>query len=156
MKNLRTTLVGVCLLFTGLCANAQTDNTPLNEPDANRPLLFSSLPETVTVDIERLAGILEAEQGSSIVIPVGTAMRFQGSVISKANKYENTIRSIVIRSTNYQGASLTFSKITDAETGAVSYTARIISMAHGDLYQLQLKNGEYSFIKKNFYRLVNE
>jgi len=152
MKNLRTTLLCVCLQLCGLCTLAQVE-VRVNEPDMNKPKLFNTLPEKITVNPEKLAGLLTNPVGTDVNILIGDLMPFQGRVVSSSNT-NDLMSSIVIRSTNYPEALLTFSRaIID---GIVTYSGRILSMKHGDLFELQLKNGEYIFIKKNFYDLVNE
>ncbi len=155
MKNLRTFLLCACIALCALSASAQNESVPLNEPNPNKPKLFAALPDLIPVNINSFTDLLNSEVGTSVNIPVNSAFRFQGQVVSTASKYENSIRSMVIRSVNYTGARLTFSRITNAD-GSVSYTGRIISMDHGDLYELQNIEGQYSFKKKNFYDLINE
>jgi hypothetical protein len=138
-----------------VCSFGQPGEIPLNEPNPNKPRLFSSLPDLINVDVAVFGDVFNAAQGTSVNIPVSAAFRFQGQIVSTASKYNNSIRSVVIRSVNYAGASLTLSKLTDAD-GIVSYTGRIISLAHGDLYELKNQNGQYSFVKKGFYELMNE
>jgi len=152
MKNLRTTLLCVCMLLCGLCTLAQVE-VRVNEPDMNKPKLFNALPEKITVNPEKLAGLLTNPVGTDVNILIGDMMPFQGRVVSSSNT-NDLMSSIVIRSTNYPEALLTFSRaIID---GVVTYSGRILSMKHGDLFELQVKNGEYIFIKKNFYDLINE
>lgn len=143
-----------CMLLCGVCAFAQNE-VRVNEPDPNKPHLFDALPDKFIVNPERIAAFLVSPVGSDISIGLGDAMTFQGKVVSAANNTEsNNISSIVIRSTNYQGARLTFSKI--IIDGVVTYSARILSMQHGDLFELQSINGQHIFIKKKFYDLINE
>jgi hypothetical protein len=66
-----------------------------------------------------------------------------------------SLQSVVVRSTNFPGAALSFSRITK-EDGTFSYVGRIISFQHGDAYEISLENGQYFFVKKGFYDLVNE
>jgi hypothetical protein len=73
--------------------------------------------------------------------------------VSKAD--ENNIHSVVIRSRNFNGATLTLSSSAQPN-GTVKFTGRIISFQHGDLYELQNQNNQYILIKKNFYDLINE
>jgi hypothetical protein len=155
MKNLRTFLLCVCMIAYSVCSFGQSGDVPLNEPNPNKPRLFTGLPELINVDVAVFGGLLNAEVGTSVNIPVSAAFRIQGHVVSAVSKYGNSIRSVVVRSINYTGASLTISRITD-EDGVIIYTGRIMSMAHGDLYELQNQNGQYSFVKKNFYTLLNE
>ena len=155
MKNLRTSFMCVCMIAYSVCSFGQSGDAPLNEPNPNKPRLFTSLPEQINVDVAVFGQLLNTTVGTSVNIPVSAAFRFQGHVVSAVSKYGNSIRSVVVRSINYTGASLTISRITDGD-GLVSYTGRIISMAHGDLYELKNQNGQYSFVKKTFYELLNE
>jgi hypothetical protein len=43
MKNLRTTLIGVCITLSSFAATAQNNTVPINEPDYNKPKLFQHL-----------------------------------------------------------------------------------------------------------------
>jgi hypothetical protein len=90
-----------------------------------------------------------------MVISDGSTFRFTGKVVSAVSKYQNSIVSIVVRSTNFAGASLTISKITN-EDGTITYRGRIISRQHGDLYELKQVNNNYVLIKRKYYDLVNE
>jgi hypothetical protein len=155
MKNLRTFLLCTCITACSVSSFAQTAAAPLNEPNANKPLLFANLPQQVNVDADVFSLLLNTTVGATINIPISVVFRFQGQVVSNVNKYGNTLHSVVVRSTNYNGASLTLAKYT-AENGSITYTGRIISMAHGDLFELQYQNGQYSFVKKKFYELLNE
>jgi hypothetical protein len=40
--------------------------------------------------------------------------------------------------------------------GTTKYTGRIISIRHGDLYQLIQEDAGWVLVKKNFYDLINE
>jgi hypothetical protein len=157
MKNLRTPLVCLCALLFSLCSFAQNEKDPINEPDYKKPKLFSNLPDRIPVSIEKMNDLLNVPIGTltSLKVAEGSSLQFDGEVISKATKYENRIQSIVIRSTNFNGARLTISRITK-EDGTTAYTGRIISFQHGDLYELQNLSGQLALVKKNFYALVNE
>jgi len=144
------------MLFS-FCTYAQDQKLPVNEPDYNKPKLFNSLPDYVQVNIANLSALLNSPLGHDVSINLGSnsPFIFEGHVVSTASKYENTIQSVVVRSTNFPGARLTFSKITNAD-GTFSYTGRIISFQHGDLFELQNQNGQFALIKKKFNDLVNE
>jgi hypothetical protein len=150
-------LPGLCLLLSlfGITALAQ-DNVPLNEPDQNKPALFSNLPERIPVDINNLKSLMTAETGKDVSLkPIGNNLPgFTGKVISAVNKY-NTINSVVIRCSNFNGAMLTLSSSTNSD-GTVKFTGHIISFRHRDLYELQNQNDQYILVKKNFYDLINE
>ncbi len=157
MKNLRTTALCVSAMILSLCSYAQKDKPPVTEPDYNKPRLFDNLPKTIPVNLVDLNTLLSSEVGSktSIGLSAATNIKFDGEVVSTASKYGNSIQSVVIRSSNFNGAQLTISRTTSAE-GVVSYVGRIISFQHGDLYELQNQNGQFVLVKKNYHDLINE
>ena len=153
---MKSLLPGICLimLFISISASAQKP-VPINEPDQNKPRLFSNLPDKIPVDISTLQSLVSTETGKNVSLrltPNG-ASQFNGQVVSKAD--DNSFHSVVIRSGNFNGATLTLSSSAQPN-GAVKFTGRIISMKHGDAYELQYQNDQYILIKKNFYDLINE
>ena len=138
------------MLFT-LCTFAQKENNHINEPDYKKPKLFSNLPDKIPVSVEKINSLL--------LSPVGVATSLQttgnSETANKSVEYNGKIQSTVIRSSNFNGATFTISKIIK-EDGTVSYTGRIISFQHGDLFILEKQEKEYFLVKKNFYELVNE
>ena len=140
MKNLRT--IACCFSFSlfALAASAQQQDIPLNQPDLSKPELFSQAPEKVALESSQIAVLLSASVGEPVVISL-PSFRFEGTVISTVSKYH--------------GATLTLTKITEP-SGNISYTGRILSMNHGDLYQLKQVNNELLLVKNKFYSLVNE
>ena len=153
MKNLVKGLVCLSLFYICLQSNAQTP--PVREPDMNRPTLFQNLPNKISCRINDLSALLESEIGKPVSFSLADNLSFQGVVSSVSSKFDNTLLSVVIRSTNFQGAALSFSRITKND-GTYSYVGRIISFQHGDAYEINLENGQYYFVKKGFYDLVNE
>ena len=154
MKNLQ--LQGLCLLFILTCATSFAQHKiPVNEPDQNKPRLFTSLPDKIPVDINTLQSLVNTEAGKTVSLRLGSneLSDFTGQVVSKAN--DNTIHSVVIRSANFNGATLTLSSSAQPN-GTVKFSGRIISFQHGDAYVLQSQNNQYILIKKNFYDLINE
>jgi hypothetical protein len=147
---------GLCLLLILACATSYGQNTiPVNEQDQNKPRLFTTLPDKVPVDINTLQTLINAEAGKTVSLRLGSneLSSFTGQVVSKAD--DNTIHSVVIRSANFNGATLTLSSSAQPN-GTVKFTGRIISLKHGDAYELQNQNNQYLLIKKNFYDLINE
>jgi len=121
----------------------------------NRPTLFQNLPNKISLRINDLSAFLESEIGKPVSFSLADNLNFQGVVSSVASKFDNTLLSVVIRSTNFPGAALSFSRITK-EDRTYSYVGRIISFQHGDAYEITMENGQYYFVKKGFYDLVNE
>lgn len=155
MKNLLKGILCLSVFFVGVNLNAQKPSVPVREPDMNRPSLFQNLPERINCSVSDLSALLGTEVGQPVSFTFANNINFQGVVSSTATKFENTLQSIVIRSTNFPGAALSFSKLTK-DDGTVSYVGRIISFQHGDAYEITQENGQYYFIKKGFYDLVNE
>lgn len=157
MKNLRTAVLCAGLALCSLGSYAQEKPALVNEPDYNKPKLFTGLPDQVQLNTEDLGNLFNAQlgRGTSLQLSDDNQFRFEGEVVSSGSKYQNTLQSVVIRSTNFNGANLTVSRVTNAD-GSVVYRGRIISWAHGDLYELQQRDGKYLLVKRNFYDLVNE
>ena len=153
MKNLVKGII--CLSLFLICQQSNGQTPPVREPDMNRPSLFQNLPNKISCRINDLSALLESETGKPVSFSFVNNLNFQGVVSSVASKSDNTLSSVVIRSTNFPGAALSFSRI-KKEDGTFSYVGRIISFQHGDAYEIGLENGQYYFIKKGFYDLVNE
>ncbi len=157
MKNLRTIALCVSVSLYSMCATAQTGSIPINEPNLSKPKLFQNLPDVIPVKMNNITTLFGAEVGRPVSISLSdaTSFQFEGHIVSSVSKYENTMECIVIRSTNYPGARLAITRLTDA-SGTISYTGRILSMQHGDLYELTLENSQFVLVKRKFYDLVNE
>ncbi len=159
MKNLHVTLCSLAALVYSVCASAQNEKIPINEPDYNKPRLFSNLPGRIGVSLSELELLVEAPVGSrtrmNLAAETVSSYAFDGDVVSAVSKYENRIQSVVIRSSNFNGASLTVSKIR-LDDGTFTYTGRIISFQHGDLFELKQEAGGWVFVKRNYYELINE
>lgn len=153
MKNLVKGFI--CLSLFSICLQSNAQKLPVREPNMNRPTLFQNLPNKISCRINDLSALLQLEIGKPVSFSLVDNLNFQGVVSSVASKIDNTLNSVVIRSTNFPGAALSFSRITK-EDGTYSYVGRIISFQHGDAYEIGLENGQYYFIKKGFYDLVNE
>ena len=158
MKNLRTITLSCSFLFFSFCVIAQSgDFVPINEPSYNKSKLFQNLPDNIPVNMDNITGLFSAQVGRmvSLDLSLDQAFRFDGEIISIVSKYENKIQSVIVRSSNYNEARLIISKITDAK-GIISYTGRILSMQHGDLFELKNINSQLILEKRKFNDLVSE
>lgn len=158
MKHLRTSAVCASLMLYSLCSSAQSaDKIPVNEPDYNKTKLFQAIPENVPVSLDNITTLFQSAVGTAVGINLSEELtfRFEGTVVSQVSKYNNTIESVVVRSSNYAGARLSLSRITAAD-GSIAYTGRIVSMQHGDLFELKQTNNQFTLVKRNFHDLVNE
>lgn len=158
MKNLRTIALCASISLYSLCSTAQSVTIPINEPNLNKPELFRSLPDNIPVDMGNVNSLFGTVVGSPVNMSISASsssvFQIEGQVVSSVSKFDNKILSVVIRSSNYPGALLTISKITDG--GNISYTGRIVSKLHGDLFELRNINSEFVLVKKKYYDLINE
>jgi hypothetical protein len=155
MKNHVKGILCLTTLFFCIVTHAQK-KPPVHEPEMNRPAQFSNLPDRIICHINDLESLLKFETGRNVTLPISENLIFRGIVTSVASREDNTpMQSVVIRSTNFPGSVLSFSKISVAD-GSVRYSGRIISFQHADAYEINLENNQYVFVKKGFYDLVNE
>ncbi len=146
-------MVCVSMLIGSLCASAQNESLPVNEPDYNKPLLFASLPTIIPVTTDGLHALVQSTMGANVDMEFG-ALQFRGRVLSTDASVQNDLLSVVVRSTNYPGAVFTLSRTLIGNK--TFFTGRILSMQHGDLFELKYNEGHYELVKRNFYDLVNE
>lgn len=147
----------LCLIAASFCISlCAQKGFPVREPDMNRPQQFANLPQQLNCNIAELETLLKNETGKSISLTISENLIFRGVISSLATSKESVeVQSVVVRSTNFPGSILSFSKISLPD-GSVRYTGRIISFQHADAYEINLENEQYVFIKKGFYDLVNE
>jgi hypothetical protein len=157
MRNLSIAVLGLCCFCSVLCSSAQTGRSstkvPLNEPDYNKPKLFADLPDRVDFDPKSFSNLFALQVGQSADVPISSDFNFSGQVVSRSDD-PNSV-SVVIRSTNRVGARLVFTKVTNADN-TVKYIGRIISLQHGDSYEIVSENNQYYFKKKGLYDLISE
>lgn len=156
MKNLCTIIMCVLLTISGITVNAQ-NRIPLNEPDLNKPRLFSNLPEKISVNAGELDNYFSTQVGSNtqLSLAADASQKFEGNLVSRSDRSADGVQTAIIRSSNFNGARMTVTKRLN-EDGTVTYLGRIISFQHGDLYELQNLQGQWFLVKKNYYDLVNE
>ena len=158
MKNLFITVICACLTICSLNSAAQETKVIVNEPNYNKPRLFDNLPPVIPVSVENLNGLINSKAGARIHTSFATDARtasFEGNVVSSVNKYEDNVQTVIIKSTNYNGATLYISRVI-TEDGTIKYNGRLMSFQHGDLYVLQPKDGGFELVKKNYYDVINE
>ena len=153
-------LYGFSLSFIFCCTPGfAQDRVFLKEPDHNKPTLFTNFPDNIPVDSNELKSLFSntADKGNEVNVKFMDRKLpgFNGKIISATSKYNNTLHSVVVSSTRFNGATLTISSSTTTD-GTVRYSGRIVSFQHGDLYVLQKIEEKYFLIKKKFHEVVNE
>jgi hypothetical protein len=154
MKHLKQGILCLSLFCIYCMASAQETAVP-KEPNRFKPKLFKDVPDRVPVSATLFVPLLTMKAGQAAGISLSPNFRFEGRIVSTASKYNNTIKSFVLKSTDREGASLTISQITLPD-GSVSYRGRIISFSHGDCFELKTDNGQYVLVKRNFEDMVND
>ena len=146
----------LCLFTICICAitSAQKILNP-KEPEIKKARLFNDIPDRVSVVASKLTPLLALKKGEITSISFSDKITFKGTVASTASKYDDAIRSIVIKLDDCPGATLTVSRIKKAD-GTEYYRGRIISFQHGDCFELKTENGQYILVKKNFEDMVND
>ena len=155
MKILKTTLLAASLAFCFAGANAQNSPSLLNEPDHNKPKIFSDLPTKMLVPISQLESLLSLPVGAQVSKQVTTQFALIGKVVSKSTPGNNAFQSVVVNSTTRNGATFAFSRRTQPD-GSVIYTGRMLSRQAGDVLVLHKEGDKYYFSKQGLYDLVNE
>ena len=153
MKTLKTAAICVLLCLSFLCSRSQNQKIPINEPDRNKPQLFADLPSKMNLRISEIENLLKLSEGSPVTVMLADNFLFKGVVVSKS--VDPSVNSIVLRSTNRQGAFFTFTRTTNDE-GGVNYLGRIMSKNNGDVFEITQENGEYVLQKKNLYDMISE
>lgn len=153
MKNFKT---GMLCLFSAFCfLSSFSQNPPVNEPDFKKPKIFADLPARMNLRTSELETFLSFHVGQSVNTTLAGSLLVQGTVVSVSDGRDNNVKSVVVRSTNKQGATLTFTRIKN-DDGSFKYLGRMMSFQYGDALEISSENGQYFFQKKGLYDLVNE
>jgi hypothetical protein len=155
MKFLKSGALCVLLCIFSISMYAQNEPLPVNTPDYNKPKLFADLPEKFSIDVQAFAHLFDVVEGQNITVRLTGPFNYVGTVVSRSNPRDNAFRSVVIRSTNRQGAVLTFTRTLNTD-GSYAYIGRILSHKHSDAFEVEQQEGQYVLVKKHLYDLFNE
>jgi len=141
----------LCICYVG--AVAQVSHT--SKTDFEKPSLFSDLPEKLNLDIPVLEALFELPAGQHINVPFGQSFTLSGIIISKSDPNDQNVKTVVIKSNNRKGATLTFTRIRK-ENGSFSYLGRMFSYSRRDAFEIIFENGHYLLTKKKSLDIINE
>ena len=152
MKKLKA--LAFCVFLSTICLqlSAQT-NIPLNEPDYNKPKIFSDLPQQMILQTTEAEHSFTLREGEIAKIQLSQQFVFDGTVIS--NGGNKITKTILIRIPARNNAILSLSR-TATPDGIVSWSGRIMSRNNGDAFEIKKENGQYIFNKINLYDLISE
>lgn len=164
MKSLK---IGAICVLLSLCAFRSFAQQPkqqeqnlltsaYSEPDYNKPKLFADLPERMTLDVAALETLFSLEVSKPVNLFVAKGFNFHGVIVSKSNAADQNSQSVVVKSSNRQGAILTFTRNRNSG-GSFYYIGRILSLKHGDAYEIkQEEDGSTVLLKKDLYDLISD
>ena len=154
MKTLKA--ITVCVLFSlSYFYSGAQENLRINQPDYNKPKLFEDLPQKMNVTIPDMESLLTLSVGAPVTAKLSKSFYIKGTIVSKSGDSASAVRSVVIKSTNRQGAVLTFTRIKDTD-GSFVYRGRIMSRDNSDAYEIVKENDQYVLEKKSYYEMVRE
>jgi hypothetical protein len=154
MNVLKTGVLFVLLSFLVIRAGAQ-QTPPLNEPDRNKPRIFSNLPDKMPLNITELESLFSLPKGSRISTQVTNQFRVNGTIVSKVEMPNSLTRGVIIRSSAFAGVVFAFTK-SYQEDGTFKYIGRMMGTNYGDALEVTKENGQYFLTKADLYNLLSE
>lgn len=112
-----------------------------------RPLLFGAAsPEKVNCAYSELLKPFTAKIGDAIRLNLASGFFVEGKLAS-ITRHSATVLTVQITADNFPGAFLTLNRI-EEKKGEFSYTATLMSLKHGDMYELKKENNLYVLNKR--------
>jgi hypothetical protein len=155
MKFLKMGALAALLGVSYLHASAQNFSVPVNEPNYNKPRLFADLPNQLNLRLADMETLLNLSVGTQVAATIATGFPLTGIVVSKSAPGNASVKTIVIKSLNRQGATFTFSRV-NKEDGGFLYIGRMMSKDAADAFEIIKEGGSYVIRKKGLYDLINE
>ena len=124
--------------------NAQAQTPTVNQAAAEKPLLFTSLPEKLECNLEEVDKLFMGETSQKLTIRLNDRMQLDGTIAEKVRRSPEVL-TINFKISNYPNAMFTVSRI--IQDGMIRYTGRIISKDNGDVMVVVKENGKYYFTK---------
>ena len=109
-----------------------------------RPNLYADRPQSINVDKNIFASVLDIAEGNEVSVPLSSDFIFTGKVIGNFTKY-NDLHTVMVRSNDNETSILQITAIKNDNT--VSYSGRIINSKAADGYEIKNNNGVYSLQK---------
>ena len=142
MKNLYA--LSYTALLVIIVHTSQAQAPTVNQAVAEKPLLYTSLPEKLECNLEEVDKLFMAEIDQKLVIRLNDRMQLDGIVAEKIRRSPEVL-TINFKVSNYPNSLFTVSRI--IQDGMIRYTGRIISKDNGDVMVVIKENGKYYFTK---------
>lgn len=153
MKKLKALACSVflCALFSQ--AFSQNAPVPVNEPDYNKPRIFTDLPDKMIIRLADAQKLFSLAAGVSASVQLTDELFIKGVVVS--NGESDGIKTVIIRAVNRNNAVFTFTRINKAN-GSMHFVGRIMSRDNGDALEIRKDENVYVLNKINLYDLISE
>ena len=153
MKKQTTTALCALLCLLSLTVAAQQNKIPVNEPDYNKPRIFTDLPDKMIIRLADAQKLFSLAAGVSASVQLTDELFIKGVVVS--NGESDGIKTVIIRAVNRNNAVFTFTRINKAN-GSMHYVGRIMSRDNGDALEIRKDENVYVLNKINLYDLISE
>jgi hypothetical protein len=144
MKSLYALAYMAVLLLCAHTLQAQV-TPPVNQNIADKPLLFSSLPQKLDCNLEEVDKLFMAEPSQKLLLQLNNHLRLEGVVAEKVQPSQEVL-TINFKLSNFNGALFNISRI--IQNGTIRYTGRIINKENGDVLTMIKENEKYYFTKQ--------
>ena len=153
---MRTIFTSIFSMLFILFSQAQVQgNSPVKEPDYNKPKMFADLPEVMELKTADLELLVDLPMGGNINSVMVDGFPMKGVVVSKSGDAASAVKSIVVRLINRPGSTFCVSKV-KTENGQTKFIGRVISMNNSDAFEIALLDDKYVLRKLHLFDLVNE
>ena len=130
------------LLYTTTVRSQVTP--PINQQVAEKPLLFSSLPQKSECNLEEVDRLFMAEPSQKLQLNLNSYLQLEGVVVEKVQRSPEVL-SVNFTVANYSGALFNISRI--IQNGTIRYSGRIINKENGDVLMMVKEKEKYYFTK---------
>lgn len=135
------------LLCCMLCLRLQAQLIPpINQVLPNKSSLFSQLPNRFIVKNSLIENLFSTPASTRVKILLSAGNYFEGIITERVQKNENVL-NVNIKSSNYDGALLTLSKISYNDKPDV-FIGRIVSLPYGDVLMLSKEKDQFFFTRE--------
>jgi hypothetical protein len=144
----------VLLLLVSLCTRASAQEAPFTKAPPDKPDLFKQYNNRIPFTQDEINKVFNFAAGQTVSINLAPGFKVDGIVVTAEDKPGN-IRAVLIESSNFPGARFVISR-TKMKDNTLHYVGHLLSMQHGDLYELRTENNQYFLIKKKFNEAIME
>ena len=142
MKKCYTIMCTAVLLYASSGKSQVTP--PVNQQVADKPLLFTSLPQKLECNLEEVDRLFMSEPSQKLQLNLNNHLQLEGIVVDKVQRTPEVL-SVNFKMVNYNGALFNISRI--IQNGTIRYSGRIINKENGDVLMMVKENEKYYFTK---------